>query len=86
MPRFLRRWATAWTEPVRSESAPRRLRRLRACPCPDRGDTPVPSAIIIAGLAVLALVLVGWVFYLGGEFMGQVDSQLPEAPAPVPGD
>jgi hypothetical protein len=51
----------------------------------DRGDTPVPSAIIIAGLAVLALVLVGWVFYLGGEFMGQVDGQLPEAPAPVPG-
>jgi hypothetical protein len=50
---------------------------------PDRGDTPVPSAIIIAGLAVLALVLVGWVFYLGGEFMGQVDSQLPDPPAPV---
>lgn len=52
---------------------------------PDRGDTPVPSAIIIAGLAVLALVLVGWVFYLGGEFMGQVDSQLPEPPG-IPGD
>lgn len=49
----------------------------------DRGDTPVPSAIIIAGLAVLALVLVGWVFYLGGEFMGQVDSQLPEPPSPA---
>lgn len=53
---------------------------------PDRGDTPVPSAIIIAGLAVLALVLVGWVFYLGGEFMGQVDDQLPDPPAPVPGN
>ncbi|HLV57703.1 MAG TPA: hypothetical protein VKY81_02350 [Natronosporangium sp.] len=50
---------------------------------PDRGDTPVPSAIIIAGLAVLALILVGWVFYLGGEFMGQVGSELPEPPAPV---
>ncbi|HEY8451674.1 MAG: hypothetical protein FWJ70_01200 [Micromonosporaceae bacterium] len=49
----------------------------------DRGDTPVPSAIIIAGLAVLALVLVGWVFYLGGEFMGQVGSQLPDPPSPV---
>ena len=49
----------------------------------DRGDTPVPSAIIIAGLAVLALILVGWVFYLGGEFMGQVGSELPEPPAPV---
>jgi hypothetical protein len=52
---------------------------------PDRGDTPVPSAIIIAGLAVLALVLVGWVFYLGGEFMNQVDDQLPDPPA-VPGN
>lgn len=49
---------------------------------PDRGDTPVPSAIIIAGLAVLALVLVGWVFYLGGEFMGQVEPTLPEPPTP----
>jgi hypothetical protein len=53
---------------------------------PDRGDTPVPSAIIIAGLAVLALVLVGWVFYLGGEFMEQVDDRLPEPPQPVPGN
>jgi hypothetical protein len=47
---------------------------------PDRGDTPVPSAIIIAGLAVLALVLVGWVFALASGFMEQVDSQLPDAP------
>lgn len=51
----------------------------------DRGDTPVPSAIIIAGLAVLALVLVGWVFYLGGQFMGQVDDQLPDPPS-IPGN
>ncbi len=51
----------------------------------DRGDTPVPSAIIIAGLAVLALTLVGWVFYLGGEFMGQVGTDLPDPPS-IPGN
>ena len=49
---------------------------------PDRGDTPVPSAIIIAGLAVLALVLVAWVFGLGESFMSQVEDELPPAPAP----
>ncbi len=52
---------------------------------PDRGDTPVPSAIIIAGLAVLALVLVAWVFNLGESFMGQVGDELPEPPQ-APGD
>jgi hypothetical protein len=49
---------------------------------PDRGDTPVPSAIIIAGLAVLALVLVGWVYAMGESFMGQVGDELPEPPQP----
>lgn len=40
----------------------------------DRGDSPVPSAVIIAGLAVIALVLVGLVLAAVNDFWAQVPS------------
>ena len=36
---------------------------------PERGDGPVPTAIIIAGLAVLAVGVVAWALGLVNQFM-----------------
>lgn len=60
---------------------PRRRARRRAGPA-DRGDNPVPSAVIIAGLAVIALVLVGLVLAAVNDFWAQVPSgeDLPQLP------
>lgn len=58
-----------------------RLRRLLASPDADRGDSPVPSAVIIAGLVILALVIVGWIYFLGEDFMDNVDpNEFPDDP------
>lgn len=35
----------------------------------DRGDSPVPTAIIIAGLALLALAVVAWATARANGFM-----------------
>lgn len=49
----------------------------------DRGDNPVPSAVIIAGLAVIALILVGLVLAAVNDFWAQVPSggDLPDLPS-----
>lgn len=44
----------------------------------DRGDSPVPSAIIIAGLAVIAGVLLVWVIGLARGYMNQAPTDLPD--------
>lgn len=38
----------------------------------DRGDNPVPTAIIIAGLAILAAAVVGWAVARANGFMATV--------------
>jgi hypothetical protein len=38
----------------------------------DRGDNPVPTAIIIAGLAILAAAVVGWAVARANGFMSTV--------------
>jgi hypothetical protein len=37
----------------------------------DRGDNPVPTAIIIVGLALLAGIVVGWALTTANTFMDQ---------------
>ncbi|GAA1026189.1 hypothetical protein GCM10009557_03010 [Virgisporangium ochraceum] len=44
-----------------------RLHRIRIES--DRGDNPVPTAIIIAGLALLAAAVVGWAVARANGFM-----------------
>jgi hypothetical protein len=48
----------------------------------DRGDNPIPSAIIIGGLALLALALLTWGWQLATDWMNQAPGpgELPEAP------
>ena len=45
----------------------------------DRGDSPIPSTIIIAGLAIIAIALLAW---LGNYVLGlsQAPTDLPDAP------
>lgn len=50
-----------------------RLRPLRS----DRGDSPVPSAIIIVGLALLAVAVVFAAGAMASEFLDQAPTQLP---------
>lgn len=46
----------------------------------DRGDSPVPSSIIIAGLAVIAAGLVAFIWNLVDGFLNQAPTQLPTGP------
>lgn len=48
----------------------------------DRGDSPVPSAIIIGGLALLAAALLAWGVSLATDWMSQAPGpgELPAAP------
>lgn len=56
------------------------LRRLRRDPVPDRGDSPVPTAIIIAGLALIAIGVLAWLVTYVSGFMDQAPTDLPEGP------
>lgn len=59
----------------------RLLARLRAgLAIRDRGDSPVPSAVIIAGLAVIAVALLVWISSTVGNFMDQAPTDLPAGP------
>ncbi|MFX0593224.1 hypothetical protein [Melissospora conviva] len=49
---------------------------------PERGDGPVPTAIIIAGLAVLAVGVVAWALGLVNEFMDTTIGGTPSVPKP----
>jgi hypothetical protein len=57
-----------------------RLCRLARTPTPDRGDSPVPSAIIIAGLAIIAIGVLAWLVTYVGGFMDAAPTDLPEGP------
>lgn len=46
----------------------------------DRGDSPVPSAIIIAGLAIIAVGVLAWLVTYVGGFMDAAPTDLPEGP------
>ncbi|MBO4208229.1 hypothetical protein [Micromonospora echinofusca] len=61
-----------------------RLAELRRDDDPERGDGPVPTAIIIAGLAVLAAAVVAWALGIVDDFM---DTTIPDTPTgPQPGN
>ncbi|MEV4623032.1 hypothetical protein AB0J74_30500 [Asanoa sp. NPDC049573] len=51
--------------------ATQRLRMLTSGGEGDRGDNPVPTAIIIVGLALLAGIVVGWALTTANTFMDQ---------------
>ena len=46
-----------------------RIQRIHAPDTRERGDSPVPTAIIIAGLAVLAAAVVAWAVSKANGFM-----------------
>lgn len=46
----------------------------------DRGDSPVPTAIIIAGLAVIAIGVLAWLVTYVEGFMSDAPTELPEGP------
>jgi hypothetical protein len=54
-----------------------RLVRLRAATERDRGDSPVPTAIIIAGLAAAAGAVVLAASGLVDQFMGSIGGTAP---------
>jgi hypothetical protein len=49
-------------------------------PARDRGDSPVPTAIIIAGLALIAIGVLAWLVSYVSGFMDQAPTDLPEGP------
>lgn len=51
----------------------------------DRGDNPIPTTIIIAGLAVIAIALLVWLGNAMVDFMNQAPTDLPPAPVPPGG-
>jgi hypothetical protein len=53
-------------------------RRLGRPPAGDRGDSPVPSAIIIAGLAVIAIGVLAWLVSYVSGFMDAAPTELPD--------
>lgn len=57
-----------------------RLRQRMRSQRRDRGDSPIPSTIIIAGLAVIALALLGWLGTYALDFLNQAPRELPEPP------
>lgn len=61
-------------------AATARLRRRVRSTSGDRGDSPIPSTIIIAGLAVIALALLGWLGTYALDFLNQAPRELPEPP------
>jgi hypothetical protein len=46
----------------------------------DRGDSPIPSAIIIAGLAIIAIGVLAWLVTYVSGFMDAAPTELPEGP------
>ncbi|MDR7278861.1 hypothetical protein [Catenuloplanes atrovinosus] len=46
----------------------------------DRGDSPVPTVIIIAGLAALAVAVLAWAFNEANLFMDHDTGNIPAVP------
>jgi hypothetical protein len=57
-----------------------RLDELRRPTERDRGDSPVPTAVIIVGLAILAAAVMTWAYAKAGGFMDNAIPDTPEAP------
>lgn len=57
-----------------------RLRELGRSLGRDRGDNPVPTAVIIAGLVGIAFLLLIWAGNYIVDFMNQAPTQLPNPP------
>ena len=55
-----------------------RLRRHATRPAGDRGDNPVPTAVIIGGLVALAITLLLGLYALTELFLDQAPTELPE--------
>jgi hypothetical protein len=61
-------------------AATRPARRLVRAAEPDRGDSPVPSAIIIGGLALIAVALLAWLGSYVLDFLNEAPTDLPDPP------
>lgn len=59
---------------------PRLTRSLVRPSASDRGDSPVPTAIIIAGLAVIAIGVLAWLVTYVEGFMSDAPTELPDGP------
>jgi hypothetical protein len=57
-----------------------RLARLNRPENRDRGDGPVPTVIIIAGMAVLAIAVLTWAYAKANTFMDHSTGGIPGAP------
>lgn len=44
----------------------------------DRGDNPVPTAVIIGGMVILAVAVLVSLYALTGTFLEQAPTELPE--------
>ena len=60
-----------------------RFAQLTSAERRDRGESPVSTVIIIAGLAVLAIGVLAWAGVMARRYMGTDPGVIP--PAPVPG-
>ncbi|MDG4763190.1 hypothetical protein O7632_03560 [Solwaraspora sp. WMMD406] len=64
-----------------------RISEIRSAAERDRGDSPVPTAVIIVGLALVAIAVLAWASDLAFDFMSSnpsPDTDLPD-PGNVPG-
>lgn len=57
-----------------------RLARLNRPENRDRGDGPVPTVIIIAGMAVLAVAVLTWAYAKADTFMDHSTGTVPVPP------
>ncbi len=58
----------------------RRVDELSSVDGTDRGDSPVPTAIIIAGLVAIAIAVLTWAFGVADSFMDLDTPDLPGRP------
>lgn len=58
----------------------RRITQLTAPGEAERGDSPVPTAIIIAGLVAIAIAVLTWAFGVADQFMDLDTPDLPGRP------
>ncbi|WFE25553.1 hypothetical protein O7623_19435 [Solwaraspora sp. WMMD791] len=64
-----------------------RLAELRDAAERDRGDSPVPTAVIIVGLALVAIAVLAWASNLAFDFMNANPDPSNDLPDPnnIPG-
>jgi hypothetical protein len=64
-----------------------RIGEIRSAHERDRGDSPVPSAVIIVGLALVAIAVLAWASNLAFDFMNANPDPATQLPNPgnIPG-